>query len=604
MPVALITGVSGQDGSYLAEPLLAERRRRTRRGPAGGRRPTAFVDGRVELHSIDLGDLDALDGLVDERRARRIYTLAAVSSVFAVMAGPRARPPVNALPVAQLLESAWRLQESTGRPVESCRPRAPSSSVPDTRRRMRTHADPPHLAVRRGEGVRASPGRRLSLRGLFAVELHPVQPRVPPATRFVTRKITAAAAASRPGDRTRSQLGTSRCAGTGVGHPTTLSARLAAEADAPDDFVIATGTTHSIADFVRPAFAQVGIRDWQADVVLDPAFRRPVDPSEQVGDPSRAESSAGSRPSDSARSWNGWSMPTWRSPARAISLSHDRRAARRHDRRDSDPADRGGVGRYVDELVPALLRAGTDLTVVCRRVMSTPFEMTGARTIAAPHRARGRETHALGAVRASAGRTPRERRHHPLGALHVPTAHPAPRTSRSTTSRSSAIPRCIPDQGHVLPRGSARRSGSGPWWSRRAERPPTSTSPRPMRIRPMSSWPDSGSTARGSTAPAAEVAERAPSRRRPATWIAFLGTLEPRKNVPALIDAYRDVTANRPDAPALLLAGGSGWDDAVDPAIARSRRPRAGTSVGSATCARPPLRVPRRGGGRGVSESR
>lgn len=57
-----------------------------------------------------------------------------------------------------------------------------------------------------------------------------------------------------------------------------------------------------------------------------------------------------------------------------------------------------------------------------------------------------------------------------------------------------------------------------------------------------------------------------------ARWIAFLGTLEPRKNVPALIEAYRTAVAGRTDAPALLLAGAPGWDDAVSPAVEAARR--------------------------------
>jgi glycosyltransferase involved in cell wall biosynthesis len=55
------------------------------------------------------------------------------------------------------------------------------------------------------------------------------------------------------------------------------------------------------------------------------------------------------------------------------------------------------------------------------------------------------------------------------------------------------------------------------------------------------------------------------------TWVAFLGTLEPRKNVPALIEAFALATAGRPDPPALVLAGGSGWDEAVTPAIAAAQ---------------------------------
>ena len=135
-------------------------------------------------------------------------------------------------------------------------------------------------------------------RGLFAsncILYNHESPRRPET--FVTRKITQGAARISRGLQEELVLGNldaRRDWGWAPDYARALS--LAARADAADDFVIATGTTHSVRDFVARAFARAGIDDWSPYVTVSDEFRRPVDPSLQVGDSSRARNILGWMP--------------------------------------------------------------------------------------------------------------------------------------------------------------------------------------------------------------------------------------------------------------------------------------------------------------------
>jgi GDPmannose 4,6-dehydratase len=300
MPVALITGVSGQDGSYLAESLLAQGFdvHGVVHSSAGSSRPP-YVDPRIELHPLDITDTVALGELIAAVAPDRIFSLAAVSSVFASWQEPVHNAMVNALPVVQILESAWQVRESTGRDVRVVQASSaelfgqPESSPQNEQTLIRPTS--PYGAAKAYAHHLIGVYRERGLFASSAILYNHESPRRPET--FVTRKITAGAARIAAGLQETLQLGTldvRRDWGWAPDYARALE--LTAEADAPDDFVIATGTTHSIADFVRLAFARVGIEDWTDRVVLDQAFRRPVDPSEQVGDAGKAHRVLGWEP--------------------------------------------------------------------------------------------------------------------------------------------------------------------------------------------------------------------------------------------------------------------------------------------------------------------
>jgi GDPmannose 4,6-dehydratase len=114
----------------------------------------------------------------------------------------------------------------------------------------------------------------------------------------VTRKITAAVAAIAAGRQDALSLGTLDVRRDWGWAPDYVRAAVAAvRAEQADDWVVATGVAHSIEDFVARAFARVGIEDWEPLVRLDPAFVRPADVAEQIGDASKARRELGWEPS-------------------------------------------------------------------------------------------------------------------------------------------------------------------------------------------------------------------------------------------------------------------------------------------------------------------
>ncbi len=107
---------------------------------------------------------------------------------------------------------------------------------------------------------------------------------------FVTRKITHGVASIATGQAQRLSLGNLEARRDWGWAPDYVDGLVKiASADAPDDFILATGVSHSVADFVAAAFASVGITDWRDYVDVDPSLARPTDQPEQCGDPTKAE---------------------------------------------------------------------------------------------------------------------------------------------------------------------------------------------------------------------------------------------------------------------------------------------------------------------------
>jgi GDPmannose 4,6-dehydratase len=294
VPVALITGVSGQDGQILADRLLAEG------VEVHGllRSPDDAVTLRpgVVPHTGDLTDHARVAAVVRQVAPDQIYNLAGVSSVAFSWQHPVVTGAVSGLGAVAVFEAAYRLQESRGRAVRVLQ--ASSAEVfglPDrTPQDEGTSLRPvnPYGAAKAYAHTMAGVYRARGLPVSACVLYNHESPLRPDA--FVTRKITRAAA---------------RIAVTGEG--TLVLGNLDARRDwgwAPDyvdamirtvrhdvasDFVIATGRTHSVADFAATALRHAGVTDWERRVRVDPALARPVDAVELVGDPRKARDELG-----------------------------------------------------------------------------------------------------------------------------------------------------------------------------------------------------------------------------------------------------------------------------------------------------------------------
>jgi len=304
MPVALITGISGQDGSYIAESLSRQGYdvhgviRSRSREDAGNE----VLSGDVVLHEVDITDTARLADLVADVAPTEIYSLAALSSVWKSWADPVLTAQINSLPVAQILESAWQLQEKTGRPVRVVQASSAElfGNATESPQNENTAIRPtsPYGAAKAYSHYMVGLYRE---RGLFAsscILYNHESPRRPET--FVTRKITAAAARISRGLQDGLELGTldtRRDWGWAPDYAAALE--LAVHADTADDFVIATGKIHSIADFVELAFSRVGIDDWQKYVSVSSEFARPLDSAEQLGDAGKARAVLGWSPTKS-----------------------------------------------------------------------------------------------------------------------------------------------------------------------------------------------------------------------------------------------------------------------------------------------------------------
>jgi GDPmannose 4,6-dehydratase len=301
--VAFVTGITGQDGGYLAEQLLAEGvtvHGLVRPGDSAAVEELLDRSPDVVLHEGDLADVDLVTGLVTELEPDEIYNLAGISSVAFSWEHPVLTAQLSGVAAATVLEAAWQTQESSGRRVavvqaSSAEIFGNADTSPQTESTTIRPVSPYGAAkayahqmtdIYRGRGLAAS----------SCILFNHESPRRPET--FVTRKITSAAArigAEGTGVMRLGNLDASRDWGWA---PDYVDAMVrAARAETPGDFVIATGETHTVAEFAEAALRRAGIGDsWRDHVEVDPQFFRPVDATAMVGDPGKARSELGWEP--------------------------------------------------------------------------------------------------------------------------------------------------------------------------------------------------------------------------------------------------------------------------------------------------------------------
>ena len=297
---AFVTGISGQDGGYLAERLLAEG------GAVHGlirdaderQRLDEALPG-VRLHVGDLTDQDRIVGLIGEIDPDEVYNLAGISSVAQSWADPVGTGLVSGVAAVGILHAAHRHREATGRDVRVVQ--ASSAEIfgnPATSPQDESTPVAPITPYGAAKAYAHTMAGVFRSRGLFAatVVLYNHESPRRPAT-FVTRKITQGAALIARGEQDELRLGNLDARRDWGWAPDYVDAMVrAARHDGAGDYVIATGRAHSVREFVAAAFARAGIDDWESCVVVDPAFVRPVDAVELVGDAGRARRELGWAP--------------------------------------------------------------------------------------------------------------------------------------------------------------------------------------------------------------------------------------------------------------------------------------------------------------------
>jgi len=298
-PTALITGVTGQDGSYLAELLLEKgydvhgmvRRSSTERFDR-----IEHLRDRLTLHQGDLLDQRSLVDTLRASRPDEIYNLAAMSFVAVSWVQPTLTAEFSGVGVTRILEAvreacphARFYQASSSEMFGKVR------EIPQTELTPFYPRSPYGVAKAYGHFITVNYRESYDLHATSGILFNHESPRR--GLEFVTRKITWHAAAIKLGLATKLHLGNLEAERDwGYAKDYVEAMWLMLQRDEPEDFVIATGVTHSVRDCVAIAFDQVGL-DVDEYVVADPQFVRPAEVDHLIGDHSTATRLLGWRPS-------------------------------------------------------------------------------------------------------------------------------------------------------------------------------------------------------------------------------------------------------------------------------------------------------------------
>ena len=299
MPNALITGFTGQDGSYLAELLLSKGY--TVFGLV--RRTSIIADERIRhlLPSVEIVDADLLDQLSLIQALRRsqpdeVYNLAAQSFVPTSWSQPVLTGEYTALGVTRMLE-AIRAVDMPVRfyQASSSEMFGKVQEVPQRESTPFYPRSPYGVSKMYGHWITVNFRESYHTFACSGILFNHESPRRGPE--FVTRKISRGVARIKLGlqrDLAMGNLDAKRDWGYAPDYVEAMWRML--QQDQPDDYVVATGETHSVAEFVQLAFQQVGIEDWQSYVRTDPAMIRPAEVDLLVGDAAKAHRVLGWQP--------------------------------------------------------------------------------------------------------------------------------------------------------------------------------------------------------------------------------------------------------------------------------------------------------------------
>jgi GDPmannose 4,6-dehydratase len=297
VPSALITGITGQDGSYLAELLVAKgyevhgivRHSSTSSTERIGHLGAGMEDGvfDVHLHDGDLTDGSRLTSLIRAINPDEIYNLGAVTHVGLSFDEPELTGNVTGLGSTRMLE-ALRLSGVDARFYQASSSEMFGASPPPQNEATALMPRSPYAAAKVYAHWMTRNYREAY--GLFAcsgILFNHESPRRGEA--FVTRKIAKAAARIAAGRQDKLYLGNLDAVRDWGYAPEYVEAMwLMLQSDEPDDYVVATGVGYTVRDFSQASFAELGL-NWEDHVEFDTRYTRPTEPADLVGDATKAE---------------------------------------------------------------------------------------------------------------------------------------------------------------------------------------------------------------------------------------------------------------------------------------------------------------------------
>ncbi len=292
---ALITGITGQDGSYLAELLLDQGYEvigLMRRSSTVNIERISAIQDRLTLVSGDLMDEVSLINVLAEYRPREVYNLAAQSFVQASWRQPVLTGEATALGVTRLLDAIRTVDpEIRFYQASSSEMFGRVRTVPQNEETAFYPRSPYGVAKVYGHWITVNYRESYGLHASSGILFNHESPRR--GLEFVTRKVTHAVARIKAGLASEVRLGNLDAKRDwGYAADYVRAMWLMANRDTPEDYVVASGETHSVRELCEVAFAAVGLR-YEDYVVIDPAFLRPAEVDELVGDATKARRELG-----------------------------------------------------------------------------------------------------------------------------------------------------------------------------------------------------------------------------------------------------------------------------------------------------------------------
>ncbi len=288
---ALITGITGQDGSYLAELLLEKGYRvcgMVRRSSTENFQRIEHLRDQVQLHQGDLLDQTSIASILDHVRPDEVYNLAAMSFVPTSWQKPVLTAEFTAVGVTRVLDAlrqtcprARFYQASSSEMFGKVRETPQKETTP-------FHPRSPYgVAKVYGHYIAVNYRESYNLYTCSGILFNHESPRR--GLEFVTRKITHGVARIKLGLASELRLGNLQAKRDwGFAGDYVRAMWLMMQQDEPEDYVIGTGETHSVEEFVQIAFEHVGL-EWKRYVVVDPQFYRPAEVDLLLADPSKAQ---------------------------------------------------------------------------------------------------------------------------------------------------------------------------------------------------------------------------------------------------------------------------------------------------------------------------
>ena len=294
---ALITGITGQDGSYLAELLLSKGYEvfgLTRRTSTPNHSRISQIVDQIHLISGDLLDQYSLYQAIKESQPDEIYNLGAQSFVKASWEQPMFTGESTALGVTRMLD-AMRMAKPDAKfyQASSSEMFGKVQEIPQVESTPFWPRSPYGVAKVYGHWITVNYRESYDLFAVSGILFNHESPRR--GLEFVTRKITSTVAKIKYGKADKLFLGNPDAKRDwGYAKDYVEMMHLMLQQETPEDFVIATGQTHEVREFVTKAFEVAGIKDWEDKVVWnDPRYGRPAEVDHLIGDPKKAKEKLG-----------------------------------------------------------------------------------------------------------------------------------------------------------------------------------------------------------------------------------------------------------------------------------------------------------------------